>query len=192
VLGALEDAGIEIGTFFDPNTLEDDLDQYEVGLRLDENELDEALREQPDLLYRVSQVLAIQISRRDAAKSFLATEDAEVDNKLRQTAAQAQERTTDKKIEALKRTHPRVVAATHQLLLLDHSVRQWTAMKEAVVQRGHALRELVALYVHNYMGSSGSVEVREMRDQRADFVRNTPKDISFRKKPAGNAARRSK
>jgi len=159
---------LTVGVFFAPEGVDVSLEQFEDALRINEDQLNEALEEQPDLVYRVSQVLALQISRRDAAKQWLANQEAVIDAQLRRTSALGKERVTDKAIEAQRRVSVNVVNATNQLLRMEHSVRQWQNLKEAFIQRGHALRELVALYVNNYYAAGGSVT---MRNASMDMVR---------------------
>jgi hypothetical protein len=165
----VEDTGeptdsLSVGKFFAP---EDDdaarIEEYEAMLGIDEHSLNEALEEQPDLFYRVGKILALQISRRDAAKQYLTNQEAIMDSQLRRNVGKSDAKPTDKAIAAQLRVSATVVNASDQLLRMEHSVRQWNNLKEAIVQRGHALRELVNLYVNAYY-QTGSV-TRKPSDQ---------------------------
>ena len=164
---------ITVGKFFSPDETDDTIEEYEELLLIDKESLDTALEQQPDLLFRVGEVLALQISRRDAAKQYLANQEAVVDQLLRRAGKvhDSGERMTDKAIEAQKRVHSKVVSATDQLLRMEYSVRRWNNLKESVVQRGHALRELVNLRVENYYAAGGSVTVNKLRDVDAATAR---------------------
>ena len=166
VLDALSDVDLTVGRFHSPEELDASISEFKTSLQIDKHALDEALQEQPDLFFRVSQVHALQMSRRDAAKQYLITQEAMVDDQLRRTGLKSQDKKTEKQIEAQKRINGHVVKAQDQLLRMEHSVRQWSNMKEAVLQRGHALREMVNLYVNSYY-TTGSVTVgnRRVRDR---------------------------
>jgi hypothetical protein len=172
MLGAFEDAGLTIGTFYNPDDDKITLETFDGCLRIDEHALEEAVQEQPDLMFRVSRKLALQISRRDAAKTYLATVEAQVDAWLRRGARNSEVKLTEGDVKAQIRVNSNVVRATDQLLRMEHSVREWQALKESVVARGHALREMVTLCSLNYWADpSKGAGVRGMKDRDADTAR---------------------
>lgn len=176
--GVRGDEAVTVGKFFDPDDDELTLEDFEDALQIDEHALDGAVQQQPDLFYRIAKKLALQISRRDAAKQYLANQAAQTDTYLRrQTMHQDEKRMTDKAIESQKLISVPVVKATDQLLRMEHSVREWTALKDAVVARGHALRELVELYVHAQY-ETGSVTIKaDTRNINADRARREMSEL---------------
>lgn len=149
------------------------LNRLEKGLRIDEHALDEALMDQPDLLYDVSKHLALLISRRDAAKQELATVEAWVDGVLRRAAREQDSKSTEAEIKARLRVDSRVVEATEVYLRLSHAAGQFAALKEAFQQRGYALKDLVALHLASYYGevSVRGPGVGDVKNMRADQAR---------------------
>jgi hypothetical protein len=128
------------------------IEDLEEGLRIDEHALDEALKQQPDLFYRVTKKLNLLVSRRDAMKQELSTVEAEVDIKIREKHRQADTKPTDKSVEAEKRTNREVMGIVDELINLNAQVAQWQALKEAFQQRSYVLKDLVNLYVASYFG----------------------------------------
>lgn len=141
---------------------------------IDQDALDEGILQQPDLLYRVSQQLTLQISRRDAAKQLLAEVEAFVDIAIRRAAEGS--KTTEKEVKSHCEIDPKVIEATRTLLQLSHSVRQLDDLKEAIISRGYALKELVNLYVNNYYVSSGEAGARQVKEVDAGTARRLMHD----------------
>lgn len=130
------------------------LEDLEQGLRIDENGLDAALVQQPDLFYRVSKQLAFLSSRRDAKKQELAEEEAKADAETRTVAERRKEKVTEAEIKSAVRLDPNVMRASKELITLGGQVGALTALKEAFQQRSYVLKDLVNLFVANYYGSN--------------------------------------
>lgn len=150
------------------------LEQFEPALMIDPDALDDGILQQADLLYRVSQNLTLQISRRDAAKQQLAEVEAMADIRIRRAAEGS--KTTEKEVKSHCEVDPKVIEATRTLLQLAHSVRQWDDLKEAIISRGYALKELVNLYVNNYYVSAGETGARQVREVAAGTARRLMHD----------------
>jgi CRP-like cAMP-binding protein len=140
----------------------------EHALSIDKNAIDEALLQQPDLFYRVSQQLAEAISLRDASKQKRDETEAEIDFNIRRLAETANQKTTESKIENEKRLNQKVIEASNELGLHNKEVNKWAALKEAYIQRSHALKSLVELYIAGYFGSTVSNASERMKDNRAE------------------------
>jgi hypothetical protein len=133
-----------------------DIKKLEAKLAINEHALDVALREHPDLFYKVAVELALAISNRDEAKQDLEETEAEVDMELRKDAALISVKTTEKEIESNKKADKRVKSANDRFLAERLNAARWTALKESFEQRSYALSKLVDLYLANYYSSSDS------------------------------------
>lgn len=151
----------------DDPTLED----FEPLLKIDKDNLDEAIQQQPDLFYRVSMIVALWVSRRDTAKQNVATIEADVAYEMRTRCAAADKKITEAGVVETQRRDPSLQKANKDLIEINYQLQQWTAMKEAIGQRGFAMRELVELYVSNYYVASGIKGADEAREIDADRAR---------------------
>lgn len=141
-------------------------------LRIDKNDLDTALMEQPDLFYRVSQQLALAISRRDQEKLDRDNMISETANHIRLKAEKRGEKVTEKGLAELVEIDEEVVAVKRDYIKANAVAEEWLALKEALSQRGHALRELVQLYNANYFTTASGRSARDgAESRRADEVR---------------------
>lgn len=129
------------------------LAQLESKLKIDEHALDEALRDNPDLFYQVSQRLALAISARDEAKLILEETEAEAAMELRKEAEANDEKFTDKSVEAQVKLDKEVQKTARRFADYKSEAAKWTVLKEAYEQRSYALNKLVDLYLANYYGN---------------------------------------
>lgn len=132
----------------------DDFRELEDALRIDEHALEEALRDQPPLFYRVGSAYALEVSRRDAAKQALQDAEAAESLRVREEAREAEQKITEGEVAAKVQTSARVAAARARLQQLSESAGRLAALKEAFQQRSYALKDLAGLYVANYYGAS--------------------------------------
>lgn len=132
----------------------DDFRELEGALRIDEHALEEALRDQPMLFYRVGAAYAMEISRRDAAKQALQDAEAESDLGVRREAQEDERKITEGEVRAMVQIDGGVVRARARLNQLSESVGRLAALKEAFQQRSYALKSLCELYVANYFSGS--------------------------------------
>jgi hypothetical protein len=149
------------------------LKQLEDKLIINEHALDVALREHPDLFYRVATELAIAVSNRDAAKMSLEKVEAMVDMDLRADAAKIGAKTTEKEIESNKKVDKTVIAANENFLSERYNAAKWTALREAYEQRSYALSKLVDLYLANYYSSQEDKKTGapDFRTARAEHIK---------------------
>ena len=150
----------------------DDVHELERGLRIDEHGLNEALVEQPDMFYRVSKALAMEISRRDHAKQALADAEADADLAVRARAIAMEEKVTETEVKSRVRSDASVRTAIAEHLRLCETVGKLAALKEAFQQRSYALKELVGLYLANYYSASEHTATQgQLRSRFADDAR---------------------
>ena len=148
----------------------------ERGLSIDANAIDEALLNQPDLFYRVAKQLALLISQRDAIKQEKEEIEAEVDAKIRSEAAanaddKDKKKLTEKEVESRKALSEEVRAIEREYLDLGERVNKIVALKEAYIQRSHALKSLVELHISGYFGTNVASSESRMKDYDADKAR---------------------
>jgi len=150
--------------------------ELEGNLRIDQDNLDECLVEQPGFFYHVAEEVANANARRDTLKLELEELMAEEDGKLRSAAARAEEKVTEASIQNHLRTLPTVQAAQRKYLAARTQSESWAALKEAYSQRSYMLKELVALYLanmHNLGVERGAISAR---GQLADAARARGED----------------
>lgn len=155
-----------------PKSDDDFIAELEQAMLIDKDALDEALIQQPDLIYRVSKTIVERVSQRDAAKQDHNEAEALADAEVRRDAQIAEEKVTADAVKSAVRLHKDVIRAADKLAELTYRVNQWGALKEAFVARGHALRDLVSLHGNNYWSdaSSGRAAARK-RDDDGDAAR---------------------
>lgn len=159
--------------FHDDDGVVIEIDELERELKIDENALEESLQAQPLLFYQVAKQLALQISRRDQAKQGLSEIEAEIDLEIREMFRKDERKVTEREIDAEKTKDKSVVAAHKSYAELGTSVGQLSALKEAYMQRGYVLREMVALYLANYYGSDPTIKAPgEMRNRQASEAKS--------------------
>lgn len=152
---------------------------FEPALIIDKHNLDEEIERQADLVYRVSQQVTLAISRRDEAKADLLEVEGRIEVAIRKNAGEG--RTTDKQVEARRNKHPKVVAARKAVIKANYELGKWNDIKEGLVNRGFAMRNLVDLYVNEYYAAKGISGRGDMKEIDAGLGRR-----------AMNAARKGK
>jgi hypothetical protein len=162
----------------------DFISELESGLRIDENNLNQALIEQPQVFYAVAKELAIQISRRDQAKQRLSEVEAEFDIDFREKARAEDRKVTEGQISSEKQLDGHVIAASKELSQISGIVGQLTALKDAYIQRNYALGHLTDLQLKNYYSTDAGVRrpMNDMRDQRASEGKEAAKQLYRRDK----------
>lgn len=138
-------------------------------LMIDKDALDDMLQEQPDLMFRVSEVLEQAVSLRDQAKEYLAVTDAECATHYRGK----EEKATESKIRDAVQLDSRHAVAFETYMHWKKETGVLGALKDAFEQRGHRLRDLGNLYVSGYFSTSahkqatGAVQDRRAEEGRA-------------------------
>lgn len=155
-----------------------DIKQLETKLQINEHALDIALREHPDLFYKVASELALAISNRDEAKQDLDETEAQVDLSIRSEAAKLGEKTTEKEVQSMCKIDKSVKAANDKLLAEKLNTAKWTALKEAYEARSYALSKLVDLFIANYYSANEDKKtngpaLRDIRASQAKEVNRT-------------------
>lgn len=157
--------------------LDQDFDRYESMLTIDKHALDDELLEQPQYYSDVSQRLATCISYRDEAKDNLEGVRAMLDQRIRREVPDDAKKPSETAIASMVIQQSEYQKAKDEHAAWTDRYNRWMGLKEAIIQRGYALKDLVALFVADYFArnSSGSVESRT-RTADADSVKAALKD----------------
>lgn len=149
------------------DSLIDFVKDMEAALKIDKNDLDREVQEQADLFWRVGDRLALQISRRDKAKSDLENLLADTDQNIREKHSRDEKKPTEKAIEAEITSDPQVIRAKEDVQALTYWVNRLAALKDAFHQRKDMVREMCGLYATNYF-TVGTVNSRQSDSKTRD------------------------
>lgn len=147
----------------------------EGGLRIDRDDLDGSLTEQPDRYYRVALAYSDAVAVHDRAKLDFEHLQANLDVNIRADAAKAGEKITEAGIQQEMRLDERYQEAKGKLLELKAEMDKLAALKEAFQQRSFMLRELVSLTISEIgsrAGAAGAYEARGRQAQEAVDLRS--------------------
>jgi hypothetical protein len=148
------------------------LDDLRDGLRIDKNDLDNALMDQPDAYWRVSEAYVMACSRRDEMKYDIEQASAELDKQFRREAEKSDEKLTEKSLTAQIETSPKIITLRKEYAQMRLKADLLSAMKESYADRSKALRELSQLYSSNYFTvNTGSRARDEAGDRRVGDIR---------------------
>lgn len=150
-----------------------DFERLERGLLFDQDDLDQVLIRQPQLFYEVGKQVANLTSQRDAWKQQLAEEEAKADARIRYEMSQDEDNKLREGEIKGKVLLSREVMATNKLLMeCNKALGQWTALRDAYVQRAYILKDLANLYATNYFADSTvGYGARSVRNSDADRAR---------------------
>lgn len=152
-----------------------DLEQYRGYLRIDRDDLDTSLMEQPEMFHHVANAFVEASARRDEAKLELEELLAELDQSVRAKALQDDEKLTETALQNRLREMPRVQEAQRRCLATRKEADRWVALKESFQQRSFMLRELVHKLIaerHDLSAEAGAGQnQRDYRDTRVDDIR---------------------
>jgi hypothetical protein len=154
------------------NKSDAELERLEQSLRIDKYSLDDELIEQAHYYNEVAQRFADTVSYRDEAKADFEGTKAKIDLQIRQKFAQANEKITEAGVEARVVVHPEYQNTLVTLAAWSDRVNRWSGLRDAIQQRGYALKDLSTLYTAGYWGDrSGSSVSRDVKTERADAAR---------------------
>lgn len=148
----------------------------EENLRIDRDDLDGCLIEQPGHHYQVALALAEAVAVRDALKADFELLQANLDVKLRADFEERGEKTTEARLQQEMKLDPRYGEARKELLNAQAEVDRLSALKEAFQQRSFMLRELVALTVAERGDQAGAAGAYEARGRRVRAVEDARRE----------------
>lgn len=128
------------------------MEEYRSFLKIDKNDLDTALLEQPDIFYRVANEYSLALSRKDQAKTLLDEAEAEADQLIRRDAEEEKEKISETVVKERIILDPEVKTRRMEYVSWVGLAGRWEAMRDSFTQRSYALKELVTLYATGYFG----------------------------------------
>lgn len=138
---------------------------YQQSLKIDKNNLDEMLIEQPQLFNDVSEQAALATSRADQAKDDLKRTEARLFMQTRRKFMDNNEKATEAVINAAVTKHSKRKEAYTAWIEAQREASEWDALKGSFLQRSFVLRDLCGLYISGYYGeSSVAGSTRKMDD----------------------------
>ncbi len=156
-------------------------------VNIDRNALDVEVEQQPALLMAVTSMHAKALNDRDAQKVLVAETYAKLYLHIKKKALDDGTKLSE---EAIKQ---RVIAsqqhrdAQHNFLVASNLLTEWSALRESVVARGHALKTMVDLWSSSYFASS-SVTVAGVKAEQVQVAQaKTARAESIRKRQAAKA-----
>lgn len=148
------------------------LEEMEKALLIEEDDLDTALLQQPQLYWQISRQVALTISLRDAAKQEVTSAASRADHQIRKSIKQRDESATETDIKSRVALDIGVEKANKELSRLTLATAEWQAMERAFDQRMSVLKKLVDLYLKNYWSESGLTNAQgSMKTHNADLAR---------------------
>jgi hypothetical protein len=127
-----------------------EIDELKGYLKIDKNRLDEELEEQPMLLFKISEAYVQAAAERDMLKEALATTDAKLDRKARESLERSEEKVTEAMVKNWVQTDKEHATATRAYLDAKQQAELLVALRDAFQSRGYFLRDLATLYTANY------------------------------------------
>jgi hypothetical protein len=167
------------------------LEEFRERLTVDRNALDEALLEQPELYWLVSEAYVSACAKRDTAYDNIKTIDAELDKSIRVNFEKSGKKVTDKVVLSETLAHADHQNAVYEHLTLKEQAEKLGALKESYSQRSYVLKELVNLYVSGYYAQS-SVDRESSRAVDDHMYQSNKSRLAEERKSRGATRRRSK
>lgn len=127
-----------------------DRKQFEARLKIDRNNLDQELIEQPELFYHVCEQHVKAVSTRDVLYEKRKALEADLSGRIRSEMEKASEKITESRLSAAVAAHEELLDAKGEYLEASREAELWGAMKEAFAQRTYALKDLSGLYSSQY------------------------------------------
>jgi hypothetical protein len=149
----------------------------EVSLRIDPDDLDACLVEQPGLFYEVAEAVSIANSQRDAIKLELEETQAELDQQFRRKALDEDIKVTEAMLQNQIRTAPRIKDLQRRYLESRTNADNRQALKEAYQQRSFMLRELVAVQLAHFQNLQVERGSTSARHQLGDNIRHRQEEL---------------
>lgn len=145
----------------------DYVDEFREALKLDKDALDDAVAQQADLYFRVSEAFALALSQRDRAKEHLARVDAETGLEFRKKGE-----SPEAKIKDLVQSSSAHKVAFEEYIALKEKAEILAGLKTAFEDRSHMLRVESQLYNSGYFTTALHKGARNaMQDVQADAGR---------------------
>lgn len=141
--------------------------EIEDRIRIDRDDLDNELVDQPELLFHAYNGFLMAGSRRDAFKEDQIRADAEIADEWTEGALrEGKKPPSQAAITRQLSTERRHIEARDRYLDACADTDKWQALKEAIVSRGMMLRELAQMQTARLYGGRESVGVSDVQADR--------------------------
>lgn len=158
------------------------------GLRIDREDLDGCLIEQPDRYWRAAEAHVQARAELDGLKLRLDETVARLDRRIRERAEVEEKKVTEGSIDKEIKLHPDYCDLRRQMLDATARAELAQALKESYSQRSFMLRELVALQISERGAQAGAGGAYEARARRADEASAARGDALRRERRGGAGA----
>jgi len=151
--------------------VEDFVSTYEHFLRIDPNDLDNAIIEHPEYYWHICRRYALTVSIRDEAKDNLKQSAADLFLTYKQDFENAGTRATEAVVNASVEcdTNQMALVKEYRERCLDVSIME--GIKAAFEQRSYALKELVDMHCVNYNASESNTTPERPKINRKPYTR---------------------
>ena len=145
-------------------------------LKIDKFNLDDELVHQSQNLTDVGEQLALALSVKDQAVEECKVLAARLSLEARGELEEAGERVTEGRVASEVATDPEHISAIRKLGDVKKEVEVLRARRDAWLQRGHALHDLVKLYLAGYFSENSTKKAESAKDDEVyeKVRRNSP------------------
>ena len=163
----------------------DRFNELKVALKIDEDDLDRMLVEQPELFHEVADQHALAISRRDRAKASMDQVSADLYLGIRkQGAKQKGDKPSETAIKQMIEIDSDFQAAQSEYLTLKRWTDRWEGLRTGFKDRSYMLRELSSAATGRmYMDGSGGKQKRSAEGNIAERNKEEAGELRHRKRP---------
>lgn len=142
------------------------IEEWKKLLRIDPNNIDEELIQQPVVFEEISEAYILAAAKRDLAKENLANVEASLDLNLRETVSKF----TETKIKNLVLTDPKYQEAMTKYLDLKLEAEKLSILKDSFFQRHSLLKELSRQIIARMAGVPYINETYRQYDQQKQKI----------------------
>lgn len=161
------------------------LQKLRESLRIDRDDLDTALEEQPELYFHVAQAAATSVAEADAALLDRDQVIAKNSKEIREGFLNSGEKATEARIQEEITLCPEVQRMRRARVAAGEEAGNWQALKDSYHQRSFMLRELVALYIAQRHDSAMAGGSAEARGRVADDRHEAASDLRRKRRTSG-------
>lgn len=126
----------------------------QTGLIINEDDIDGTVRSQPSKYYEAGELHAESVAMRDTVKNQIQTTRSELYIEIRETIESGGKKITEANLAAMVDTDKGMLDLSSILVQANLLVGKVSALKDAFSQRSFAIRDIVALTIHNFMATN--------------------------------------
>jgi hypothetical protein len=134
--------------------VEIDVAELEQALRIEKNDLDNAILTQPEIFYQVASAFVEARDQMDAIKDEVDLVDSRLALEFRELAERKQEKLTEARVASMVITDQDHIDVVARYRAAKLQAEKLGALRDAFNQRSSMLRELTSLYVSEYFTRS--------------------------------------